>query len=130
MRLQVGDGAAGFGASHHRGAQVAGEQDAADWIVEMEIPFRVRMKCAGRSHSSFRPSGNMPPASGTPITRFSVFPTLVKRGCEARPQAGNDELGLGTGHPAVQRCKDVGIRVRGDQVREMLRREVALDMPM
>ena len=40
------------------------------------------MKCAGSSHSSPRPSGRRPPASGTPITRPSVLPALVKCGAK------------------------------------------------
>lgn len=44
---------------------------------------------------------------------------------EALPDARDDELGRRRGQPAIERGNDVRIGVRGDQVEELLRLEVA-----
>ncbi|MNT29953.1 hypothetical protein D3C72_1657200 [compost metagenome] len=53
------------------------------------------------------------------------FAHLGEVGNEALPHAGDDQRRLGGGEPAVQRRDDVRIGVRGNQVRELVRRKIA-----
>ena len=50
---------------------------------------------------------------------------LGEMGREAFPDARNHELGARRGQPAIQRGDDVRVRVRGDQIGKLLRREIA-----
>ncbi len=123
VRLQLGDRLLRFLARHQRHAQVTGEQDAADRVVEVEVAFRVHE--VGRQQPQIVRTQRQA-AAGIGHADHAVvgLADLGEVRGEALPDARDHQLGLGAGHPAVQRGDDVGVGMRGDQVRELARHEV------
>jgi hypothetical protein len=78
---EVGDGLLGFCAGGQGDAQVAREQNLADRVVEVEVALGMQ-EMRGQQHQLAMAQGRRPPESGTPMTRFSVLPTLVKCGAK------------------------------------------------
>jgi len=120
---EVRDRLLGLGAGGHGHPEVAGEQDAADRVVELEVALRVH-EVRGQQPQVMPTDAQF--AAGIGHANHSVLglADFGEMGRETLPDARDHELGPGRRHPAVQRGNDVGVGVRDQQVAEFAGREV------
>ena len=121
---QGGHGHRRVGRLDHGHAQVARKQDAADRVPELEVAFGMH-EVRGQCHQFGAAHRNAHARVGNAHDAALRFARLAKVRCKPLPQAGDVELGLGAGHPAVERRDDVGVGVRGQDFVQLLRRKVA-----
>ncbi len=121
--VKTGEGVPGFLPAEQRHAQIAGEQDFAHRVIELEVALGMHEVRRQQPQAGLAVAQSATRVGDGDDAVIGLAQFAEVRG-KPGPEGGNHQLGLGGGHPAVERGDDVGVGMRGQDVVELARRDV------